>query len=227
MNALTPQKREELRQRYLKVDTSNVADVLDTLGRFDQGLAPDFNPYPANAGRIAGWAYTIRGQMTPYPQGGDADKMKACAGLSAGEISVWSGDGEGICYFGELIAIGMKERGCTGALVDGGVRDLRWIGEHGFPVFARYRTPVQSIGRWKVNACQVEVSLRGASGALIKVRPGDFILGDEDGVIVIPQELAEEVLVQSERLTRKEEDIRKELKAGLTLAEALTKFGHV
>jgi len=165
--------------------------------------------------------------MTPYPLGGDADKMKACAGLSAGEISVWSGDGEGICYFGELIAIGMKERGCTGALVDGGVRDLRWIGEHGFPVFARYRTPVQSIGRWKVNACQVEVSLRGASGALIKVRPGDFILGDEDGVIVIPQELAEEVLVESERLTRKEEDIRKELKAGLTLAEALAKFGHV
>lgn len=227
MTAFTPEKREALRQRYLKVDTSNVADVLDTLGWFDQGLASDFNPYPANAGRIAGWAYTIRGQMTPYPLGGDAEKMKACAGLSSGEISVWSGNGEGICYFGELIAIGMKERGCVGALVDGGVRDLRWIGEHGFPVFARYRSPVQSIGRWKVNACQVEVSVRGAAGSLIKVRPGDFILGDEDGVIVIPQELAEQVLIESERLTRKEEDIRKELKAGLTLAEALAKFGHV
>lgn len=227
MTAFTPEKREALRQRYLKVDTSNVADVLDTLGCFDQGLASDFNPYPANAGRIAGWAYTIRGQMTPYPLGGDAEKMIACAGLSPGEISVWSGNGEGICYFGELIAIGMKERGCVGALVDGGVRDLRWIGEHDFPVFARYRSPVQSIGRWKVNACQVEVSVRGATSSLIKVQPGDFILGDEDGVIVIPQELAEQVLIESERLTRKEEDIRKELKAGLTLAEALAKFGHV
>lgn len=59
------------------------------------------------------------------------------------------------------------------------------------------------------------------------VRPGNFILGDEDGVIVIPLELAEQVLIESERLTRKEEDIRKELKAGLTLAEALAKFGHV
>jgi|SRR5690606_15160930 len=227
MTAMSPEKREEIRQRYLRVDTSNVADVLDELGRFDQGLAPDFAPYPATGARIAGWAYTIRGQMTPYGQGGDAEKMKACAGLSAGDISVWSGDGEGICYFGELIAIGMKERGCVGALVDGGVRDLRWIEAHGFPVFARYRSPVQSIGRWKVNAWQVDVWLRGASGARVRVQPGDFILADEDGAIVVPQEVVEEVLVESERLTRKEEGIRKELEAGLTLAEALAKFGHV
>jgi 4-hydroxy-4-methyl-2-oxoglutarate aldolase len=227
LNPFTAQQREEVRQRYLKVDTSNVADVLDTLGLFDQGLACDFTAYSATAGRMAGWAYTIRGQMTPYPLGGDADKMKACAGLSASEISVWSGNGEGICYFGELIAIGMKERGCVGALVDGGVRDLRWIGSLDFPVFARYRTPVQSIGRWKVNACQVEVSIRGATRSLISVRPGDFILGDEDGVIVIPHELAITVLEEAERLTHKEEQIRAELKKGLTLADALAKFGHV
>ncbi|HYH41539.1 MAG TPA: RraA family protein, partial [Burkholderiales bacterium] len=218
---------ESIRQRYLRVDTSNVADVLDTLGYLDQGLAPDFSPYPASAGRMAGPAYTIRGQMTPYALGGDADKMAACQGLSAGEISVWSGDGEGICYFGELIAIGMKERGCTGALVDGGVRDVRWIGEIDFPVYARYRTPVQSIARWKVTACQVPVYLRGAAGALITVRPGDFILADEDGAIVIPVEVLEQALVESEKLTRTEENIRAELKKGLTLAQALEKFGHV
>ena len=120
----TAEQRKDLRERYLKVDTSNVGDVLDTLGYLNQGLSPDFMPYPAQAGRIAGWAYTIRGQMAPYELGGDADKMKACQGLSDDEISVWSGDGEGICYFGELIAIGMKERGCRGALVDGGVRDV-------------------------------------------------------------------------------------------------------
>ena len=76
--------------------------------------------------------------------------MEACQGLGAGEVSVWSGDGEGICYFGELIAIGMKERGCVGALVDGGIRDVRWIAQQHFPVYARYRTPVQSIARWRV-----------------------------------------------------------------------------
>ena len=221
------EKKEQIRLRYLKVDTSNVADVLDGMGYLNQGLSPDFSPYPVNAGRIAGWAYTIRGQMTPYAMGGDADKMKACQGLSAGEISVWSGDGEGICYFGELIAIGMKERGCTGALVDGGVRDIRWIGDHGFPVFAKYRTPVQSIGRWKVTACQVPVFVRGAGASHITVQPGDFILGDDDGVIVIPADIAEKVLLEAERLTEVEKNIREELKKGMTLAEALAKFGHV
>jgi 4-hydroxy-4-methyl-2-oxoglutarate aldolase len=224
---LSGERREAIRQRYLAVDTSNVADVLDILGLTDQGLSPDFTPYPIHATRMAGWAYTIRGQMTPFPLGGDAEKMQACQGVSSGEITVWSGDGEGICYFGELIAIGMKEKGCVGALVDGGIRDIRWIGEQDFPVFARYRTPVQSIGRWKVNACQVPVLLRGATNRLVEINPGDFILADEDGALVIPAKIVERVLEEAERLTAIEVSIRKELSSGLTLAEALAKYGHV
>ena len=219
--------KDTIRQRYARVDTSNVADVLDTLGYFDQGLAPDFAPHPADAGRLAGWAYTIRGQMTPYPLGGDTAKMEACQGLGPGDVSVWSGDGEGICYFGELIAIGMKERGCVGALVDGGVRDVRWIAQQHFPVYARYRTPVQSIARWRVTGCQVAVFLRGATSRFVRVDPGDFILGDEDGAIVIPARLVAEVLVEAERLTVNEARIREELGNGLTLSEALARFGHV
>jgi 4-hydroxy-4-methyl-2-oxoglutarate aldolase len=219
--------KEAIRLRFLKVDTSNVADVLDNLGYMNQGLAADFAPYPSTAGRLAGWAYTIRGQMTPYPLGGDSEKMKACQGLRPGEISVWSGDGDGICYFGELIAIGMKERGCAGALVDGGIRDVSWIGRHGFPVYARYRTPVQSIARWKVNAWQVTTFLRGATTNLVRVDPGDFILADEDGAIVVPAVIVHDVLAEAERLTMKEKQIRAELAKGMSLAAALEKFGHV
>lgn len=220
-------RREDIRQRFLNVDTSNVADVLDTLGMPDQGLAAEFSPYPATAGRLAGWAYTIRGQMTPYPLGGDADKMEACHGVSAGDVSVWSGDGEGICYFGELIAIGMKERGSVGALLDGGIRDVKWIGEQNFPIYARYRTPIQSIGRWKVNAWQVPVFLRGATTTSVRIAPGDFILADADGALVIPAGRVEEVLVQAERLTATEVLIRQDLSAGMALADALKKYGHV
>src|SRR5690606_7766086 len=223
----TAEQREHVRARFMRVDTSTVADILDALGHMGQGLSPDFLPFPSDAGQIAGWAYTIRGQMTPYALGGDADKMKACQGLSQGDISVWSGDGHGICYFGELIAIGMKERGCLGALVDGGVRDVRWIGAQKFPVYAKYRTPVQSIGRWKVTGCQVPVYVRGATTPLVQVNPGDFILGDDDGVIVIPQAVVEQVLTEAEALTEKEEMIRAELQKGLTLAEALAEYGHV
>lgn len=225
--ALTPEQKADIRRRYLAVDTSNVADVLDTLGFMDQSLAADFAPYPAHNNRIAGWAYTIRGQKTPYPLGGDAEKMKACHGVGPDEITVWSGDGEGVCYFGELIALGMKERGSVGAVIDGGIRDIRWIGEHGFPVFARYRTPTQSIGRWKVNAWQIPVVMRGATSRTVEVSPGDFLLGDEDGVIVIPAGVVETVLAEAERLTRTEVAIRAELASGLSLADALAKYGHV
>jgi 4-hydroxy-4-methyl-2-oxoglutarate aldolase len=184
-------------------------------------------PHGASEVRVVGWAYTIRGQMTPYEMHGDSDKMRACQGLSEGEVSVWSGDGEGICYFGELIALGMKERGCVGAVVDGGVRDTRWLAAHAFPVYARYRTPVQSIGRWKVTSWQIPVYMRGATSLKVAVHPSDFILADEDGVIVIPQDLAEQVLIEAEKLTQKEIRIRAELRDGLTLSQALEKFGQV
>ncbi len=69
--------------------------------------------------------------------------------------------------------------------------------------------------------------LRGATTSFVQVNPGDFILGDEDGVIAIPAELVEQVLVEAERLTAIERDIRIDLKNGLTLADALKKYGHV
>ncbi len=221
------EQRTAIRERFLAVDTSNVADVLDELGHFDYGLSAGFAPYPASAGKLAGWAYTVRGQMVPYAGTGDAAKMEACAGISSGEVSVWSGDGEGICYFGELIALGMQERGSTGALVDGGIRDVRWLGEHGFTVYARYRTPVQSIGRWRVTGCQERVYVSGATTPRVAVDPGDFILADDDGAIVIPGPLVDAVLTRAEELTAMETRIRADLAAGLSLDAALKKYGHV
>jgi regulator of RNase E activity RraA len=121
----------------------------------------------------------------------------------------------------------MKRRGCAGALVDGGIRDIEWIGRQRFPVYARYRTPVQSIGRWKVTAWQIPVFLPGATSKHVKVRPGDFVLADTDGVIVVPAGLALKVLSEAERLTGKEVRIRRELQKGATLEGVLGKYGHV
>jgi len=218
-------EKEQIRRRFLAIDTSNVADVLDSLGYPNQGLHESLSA--RSPGKLAGWAYTIRGQMVPYEGTGDPSKMEACQNISAGEVSVWSGNGAGVCYFGELIALGMKERGSSGALVDGGVRDLRWLRQHGFPVYARYQTPVQSIGRWKVSNWQETVYLSGATTTVVAVNPGDFVLGDEDGVIIVPGAVALEVLVEAERLTETEVAIRKELAAGQTLRAVLKKYGHV
>jgi regulator of RNase E activity RraA len=218
---------EAIRQRYLKVDTATVADVLDAMGHFNCGLAPEFAPYPADAGKMAGWAYTICGEMRPYAGSGDTDKMKAVDGLRPGEISVWAGQGEGVCFFGELIALGMKMRGCAGALIDGGIRDIHWIAKQKFPVYARYRTPVQSIGRWKVTAWQSPVHVPGATVKRVTVNPGDFVFADIDGAIAVPAALAESVLAAAERLTATEVKIRADLDAGATLEQVLAKYGHV
>ncbi|HEY6721372.1 MAG TPA: RraA family protein [Burkholderiales bacterium] len=219
--------RASIRARYLKVDTATVADVLDVLGLRDQGLGPQFAPYPASAGTMGGWAYTLRGKMTRYAGEGDPRKMQAVDGVGPGEITVWSGEGHGVCFFGELIALGMKRRGCAGALVDGGIRDIEWIRRQRFPVYARYRTPVQSIGRWRVTAWQVRVELPGATSRRVRVNPGDFVLADADGVIVVPERIALRVLTEAERLTAKEIRIRRDLGRGASLEDVLKKYGHV
>ena len=218
---------EAIRRRYLKVDTATVSDVLDVLGLPDQGLAPQFAPYPANAGRMGGWAYTVRGKMKRYAGSGDPQKMKAVDGVGKGDLTVWSGEGEGVCFFGELIALGMKRRGCAGALVDGGIRDIEWIKRQRFPVYARYRTPVQSIGRWKVTARQVPVPMPGATIRSVTVHPGDFVLADADGVIVVPSRVSEKVLVEAERVTKQEVRIRRDLDRAARLQDVLKKYGHV
>ncbi|MFB9990866.1 RraA family protein [Deinococcus oregonensis] len=221
-------ERRDLRQRYLQVDTANVADVLDQLGHTEYGLSSEFWPIRERLEKMGGWAYTIRGQMTPYPGTGDPKKMEAVSGIGPDELSVWSGGGAtGICFFGELIARGMQHRGSVGALVDGGIRDIEWLARMNYPVFARYRTPVQSIGRWQVNAWQIPVYLPGATTERVLVRPGDFVLADFDGAMVIPAELVLEVLEQAEALTAQEQRIREDLDQGATLPEVLAKYGHV
>jgi 4-hydroxy-4-methyl-2-oxoglutarate aldolase len=217
--------RAAIRRRFLAVDTANVSDVLDELGHPDQALAAEFRPVSGD--RLAGWAYTIQGRMESYDATGDPQKMAACHGIGPDEVSVWSGGGSGVCYFGELIAVGMAQRGSVGALVDGGVRDTDAMEEHGFPAFARYTTPVQSIGRWRVTGWQEPIELPGATVERVRVAPGDFVAADRDGAIVVPAAQVEEVLTRTEAVTRTERQIRSALRDGMALQEALDRFGHI
>ena len=217
--------KDAIRQRFAVLDTANVSDVLDDLGIGGQGLAPELVCH--SGARLSGWAFTIAGNMTTYDDVADELKLEACQQISVGDITVWGGSATGVCCFGELITLGMKERGAVGALVDGGVRDVHWIREHGFTVFARYRSPVQSIGRWKVSGWQQTVYMPGATTDRVAIRPSDFILGDDDGVIVVPHDNVDEVLVMAERLTDSERRMRQELRDGASLSACLAKYGHV
>lgn len=216
---------EAMRLRFLELDSALVADVLDEFELGGQALAPQFH---ALSGRqCVGWAYTIQGHMALAPSGGDPKKMEACGGLAPGQVAVWSGEGVGIAYFGELIARGMAARGCVGALVDGAARDRRWLEEMGFPVFGAFETPVQSIGRWSVDEWQKPVELPGATTTTVVINPGDLIFADEDGVIVVPANVATQVLDRAEALLATETLVRGDLLSGSSLSEVLTRYGHV
>lgn len=214
-----------VRERFLGVEAATVSDVLDDMGLREQGLSPSIQAVTGDV--VAGWAYTITGQSVPYEGSGDPKKMEACHGIGPDEVSVWSGNGTGVCYFGELIALGMAERGSTGAIIDGGLRDVSALREHGFTAFAAYRSAVQSIGRWRVTDFQVPVYLRGATSTWVEVNPGDFVLGDEDGAVVVPAAVVDQVLEAAEAMTRTETSIRTSLKEGMSLEQALEKYGHI
>lgn len=217
--------RRDVRERFLAVDTANVADVLDDLGHRGQTLDTGFRPLSGT--RLAGWVFTIQGTTVDVPEGKDLLKADACSRVGAEEVTVWAGGSAGACYFGELISVALAERGCMGAVVHGGARDLRWLEQHGFPVFGTDRSPQQSAGRCRVVAYQVDVAVPGASGAPVTVRPGDFVLADEDGVVVVPGSLVDDVLAEAERLTEHEQEIRRALAEGLPLDECLARYGKV
>jgi len=218
---------ELLRQRFLKVDTTTVSDVLEKVGLYDQALSTALVLIASGQPKVAGHAYTVRGQMMPYTGPGDPDKMQAIDGMTPGVVSVWAGDDEGMACFGELLALGMKVRGCVGIVVNGGVRDADWIARHGVPVYAKYRSPVQSIGRWKVTGCQIPVSMPGATSKRVAVAPGDFILGDGDGVVVVPAAHIPFVLDEAEKITERETRIRTEIDRGASLDIVLGRYGSV
>ncbi|MGL5818591.1 MAG: RraA family protein [Phycicoccus sp.] len=217
--------RSEVRRRYRAVQTANVSDVLDDLGLGQQCL---HGAFAARSGtQLAGWAFPIAGRMQPGGGPTDQVKIEACAAIGPDEVAVWAGDGEGVCYFGELIAIGLQQRGCRGALVEGGVRDIAWLEEVGFPVFSTYRTPVQSIGRWQVTGFGEPVGLPGATSDQVTVSRGDFVLADVDGVVVVPADQVMTVLDRAEAVTAREIAIRVALAGGAGLDEAIDRFGPI
>jgi len=73
---------ESVRERFLQVDTATLSDLLHGIGRREQVLANDLRPFSHESMRVGGWAYTIRGQMTPYEGLGDPEKMRAIEGIS-------------------------------------------------------------------------------------------------------------------------------------------------
>ena len=108
-----------------------------------------------------------------------------------------------------------------GAVIDGGARDTEYMLRIGFPVFARYKTPLDVRGRWTLVKWNVPIVIGSTT-----VHPGDFILGDRDGVVVIPQTIAEEVITKAEEVVSTENEVRAAILKGVLPIDAYHQFGR-
>jgi regulator of RNase E activity RraA len=178
---------------------------------------------PATAvNRVAGPAFTGQGYPCASTSNDDTQtRIDMLDSITPGTVSVWATGGSMECaHWGEIMSTAARERGCTGAVVDGGVRDLDFINAMQYPVFAKFRCSASSIGRWDIKEYQVPVKI----GQTV-IRPGDFVFGDNDGVVIVPADLTLPILEQAEALYERESGMRAELRAGVSIKEAHAKYG--
>jgi 4-hydroxy-4-methyl-2-oxoglutarate aldolase len=206
-------------ERLAVLYTPVVADVLDRLGYRDQSMRADIRPL--SPGMVAaGVARTVR--TVPAPELAPAEpykgEMAAVDALQPGDVMVvspcdWS-------FWGELLSTAARYRGCHGVVIDGYTRDTRAIIGMGFPVFCRGIHPADSLGRLDVAEHDVPIHCGG-----VLVQSGDLILADDDGVVVIPQGIAEQALTAAEDKVRGENLVRKALAEGMSVTEAFRRYG--
>ena len=121
---------------------------------------------------------------------------------------------------GELSAETLKHRGVLGYIVDGGSRDVSFIKRIGFPVFCRYTTPIDVVGSWRPEAFGEPVTIGN-----VVINAGDFVLGDEDGIVVIPAADIETVLDRAEKAMATEDLVRAAILRGEDPQAAYVKHG--
>lgn len=128
---------------------------------------------------------------------------------------------------GEMTSWCFKQKGARGLVVDGYIRDL--LGLEVIPDFcvcARGTSAIDSNTRWHVEEVNSPIALPGTLTSQVPVFPGDWIAGGPDGVIVVPQRIAEEALEKAEDIEYREERMRSDLVAGSTFEEAFQKWGR-
>jgi len=212
---------DELVKRYKNLYTGAVSDTLDEMGLRSQALPHYIMPITLDM-VVAGPAFTGQGYPIEDTSNNDSStRIRMLESIKPGTVSVWSSAGHfASAHWGEIMSNAARERGCTGAVVDGGLRDTGFVLKLGFPVFYRFRCSASSIGRWEIREWMVPIKIGETT-----IQPDDFIFGDVDGVVVIPKDLTEEVLVQTEAVVERENKMRVELSQGVTVSEVYRKYG--
>jgi regulator of RNase E activity RraA len=216
---------QQICERYKRLYAGAVYDVLEGLGYPNQALSHHIVALTPGM-KLAGPAFTVKGTVTAERDAaGRHQRMKMVCSMTHPCIEVRDqGTPYNVAIYGELTATTARAHGAVGALIDGGTRDSGHLIAMGFPVFARYRSPIEAFGRYTMLKCQVPIRIAGETTETVEVNPGDFIFGEEDGVIAIPQDLTLPVLEECERIKGLEDQARVDFARGDDPVEVFQRY---
>ncbi len=198
-----------------------VADALDSLGYTNQSPRVSLPPYTGSSVLIGRckttlWADMYHDDPNTYElelqavDACEADSVMICAAGGSMHAALW----------GELLSTASRNSGCVGAIVDGAVRDVTKIRDMEFPVFARGTSVYDSLNRQRVIDVDIPVEISG-----VRFCPGDLVIADIDGVVVVPQKIEKEAIARAWDKVHTENKIRDEILAGMKATAAYEKYG--
>lgn len=210
-------------ERAARLHPAVVADCLDKNGLRNQVLAHHIRPLTPTM-RVAGFAATVHCiEIDAVPASREdwyRNELASVDALEPGDVIVVS-----TCrgsYWGELLATASRFRGARGVVADAYTRDTLALIEMDFPTFAAGIHCADSLGRIDVDEFDVEITCGG-----VQVSPDDFVLGDHDGVVVVPSAVAEEIIALAEEKVDGENLVRARLADGMPVSQAFRTYGVI
>lgn len=205
---------DKLLERLAKLDSCSVSDAADALGLncVISGISAAWACH-----KIVGRTITVK--LTAGSNKGSKSHLGTAAIEAATPNHVIVVDNRGRLEpagWGGVLSFAAKEKGIQGVVVDGACRDIDDSKRFGFPVFAKAVTPKTARGRIREEMFNGEIEMNG-----IAVRPDDLIIADGSGVVVLPQDKAEEIIGLAESIAAREEEMIKQIKEGRTISEVM------
>ncbi|KQY97282.1 dimethylmenaquinone methyltransferase [Pseudolabrys sp. Root1462] len=215
---------DDLARAKDKLYTPVLSDVLDSFGHTSQAMGPTIRPLDDTqvlVGRVRTGAYMAVCDAGPEGENPYELEIQLIDDIKRGEIPVLGCAGNlNIAPWGELLTTATRMRGGVGCITDGLCRDVRFIRNLKFPVFCGGIGPLDSRGRGKMQEIDRPMECGG-----VKVRSGDIVFGDVDGVVVVPREIEDKVFEAAFKKVEGETRSRDELLKGRLLADVYAKYG--
>jgi regulator of RNase E activity RraA len=208
---------------FRQVEASSVSDAIEQLYGTKNYMAHDMRPVFKT--KFAGPAVTVLLEKGEHKEGSKVSQgmLDAIDAAPAGSVYVMVlPDGQDYAGVGGLMVTAMKVRGFAGAIIDASVRDLPQINRIQFPIYSRGVAPSTTVNHYRFKASNVPVTCAGAT-----VNPGDIIVADEDGVVVVPKAKAAEVLKKAQDLDNTEHTMYPFIEKFKSIREAVDKFGRI